>query len=425
MSPVAHARRRSRSRTGASTSTAGSTPRASRGRSGATSRPGRVVEGGSTITQQLVRTLYISNERTVERKVTEACLAVKLDDAWSKQQILASYLNSVFYGNLAYGAEAASRTYFSKPARWLTLPAGGAARRADPGAVDVRPVRGPRRGARSAATRCSTRCSTRRMITRGQYDWAPPAAGRAAAREALRADPRAVLLRLRPRPARQGLRRRDRALGRPAGLHDDRAALAAARAAGDPRDADARRPTPPRRSSRSTRANGAIRAMTAVVPGRANNQFNLLSQARRQPGSTFKTFVLAAAVERGLDPASTYYVSAPFTYAPDGDRELRRRELVVRARRTTQSYTGWTSVERATLRSDNSVYAQLTLDVGPRGSRRSHAGSACGRRSTVRGQFLARDRPRARSPSHRSTWLPRTRRSPQAASTRSRRRSAR
>ncbi|MRT95171.1 penicillin-binding transpeptidase domain-containing protein, partial [Xylella fastidiosa] len=61
-------------------------------------------------------------------------------------------------------------------------------------------------------------------------------------------------------------------------------------------------------------ANGAIRAMTAIVPGRKNNQFNLLSQARRPPVSTFKTFVLGAAVERGLDPSSTYYVSAPFTY---------------------------------------------------------------------------------------------------------------
>jgi len=83
---------------------------------------GRVVEGGSTITQQLVRTLYISNERTVERKVTEACLAVKLDRKWSKERILATYLNSVFYGNLAYGAEAASHTYFSRSARALTLP---------------------------------------------------------------------------------------------------------------------------------------------------------------------------------------------------------------------------------------------------------------------------------------------------------------
>ena len=64
---------------------------------------------------------------------------------------------------------------------------------------------------------------------------------------------------------------------------------------------------------------GAIRAMAAVVPGRANNQFNLLTQARRQPGSTFKTFVLTAAVERGIDPLNTYYVSAPFTYRPTDD----------------------------------------------------------------------------------------------------------
>src|SRR6187402_3578259 len=66
-------------------------------------RAREVVQGGSTITQQLVRNLYISNERTVQRKLKEACLAIKLNDAWSKQRILASYLNQVYYGNLAYG----------------------------------------------------------------------------------------------------------------------------------------------------------------------------------------------------------------------------------------------------------------------------------------------------------------------------------
>jgi len=84
-------------------------------------RAREVVQGGSTITQQLVRNLYISNERTVQRKLKEACLAIKLNDAWSKQRILASYLNQVYYGNLAYGIEAASQTYFSKPATDLTL----------------------------------------------------------------------------------------------------------------------------------------------------------------------------------------------------------------------------------------------------------------------------------------------------------------
>ena len=83
---------------------------------------GQVVEGGSTITQQLVRNLYISRERTVERKLKEACLAIKLNDAWTKDRILATYMNQVYYGNLAYGIEAAAQTYYSKNAVELNLP---------------------------------------------------------------------------------------------------------------------------------------------------------------------------------------------------------------------------------------------------------------------------------------------------------------
>src|SRR6476659_5535373 len=87
----------------------------------ADAKAGQIVEGGSTITQQLVRNLYISNEQTVQRKVKEACLATKLDRAWTKQRILTTYLNQVYYGNHAYGIEAAAQTYFSKPASKLTL----------------------------------------------------------------------------------------------------------------------------------------------------------------------------------------------------------------------------------------------------------------------------------------------------------------
>ena len=83
---------------------------------------GQVVEGGSTITQQLVRNLYIGREKTVERKLKEACLAIKLDKAWAKNRILATYMNQVYYGNLAYGIEAAAQTYFSKHASELNLP---------------------------------------------------------------------------------------------------------------------------------------------------------------------------------------------------------------------------------------------------------------------------------------------------------------
>ena len=79
-----------------------------------TSTPGKVVEGGSTITQQLVRNLYISRERTFKRKIKEACLAIKLSRNWSKDRILAAYMNQVYYGNHAYGVEAAAQTYFSQ-----------------------------------------------------------------------------------------------------------------------------------------------------------------------------------------------------------------------------------------------------------------------------------------------------------------------
>src|SRR5881398_1568925 len=77
-------------------------------------RAGHVVQGGSTITQQLVRNLYISKERTLKRKLKEACLAIRLSRARSKDRILAEYMNQVYYGNHAYGIEAAAQTYYSE-----------------------------------------------------------------------------------------------------------------------------------------------------------------------------------------------------------------------------------------------------------------------------------------------------------------------
>ncbi len=86
---------------------------------------GYIVSGGSTITQQLARDLLLSKEerdtRSYLRKLREAILAIRLTQAYSKDQILEMYLNEVYYGNLAYGAEAAARTYFGKPARDLDL----------------------------------------------------------------------------------------------------------------------------------------------------------------------------------------------------------------------------------------------------------------------------------------------------------------
>ncbi len=83
---------------------------------------GKVVEGGSTITQQLVRNLYISKERTLEAEAERGLPRDQaLDKARSKDWILAQYMNQVYYGNHAYGIEAAAQTYFSKHARDLNL----------------------------------------------------------------------------------------------------------------------------------------------------------------------------------------------------------------------------------------------------------------------------------------------------------------
>jgi penicillin-binding protein 1A len=347
---------------------------------------GRVVEGGSTITQQLVRTLYISNERTVERKVTEACLAVKLDGKWSKERILATYLNSVFYGNLAYGAEAAAHTYFSRPASKLTLSQAAllAGLTQAPSAYDpfVDPARAVAR--RNEVLRAMLRQGT---IAPGQYASARRSRSpglhpgnlyeeirepyffgfvrnqlvREYGAETVRSGGLRVYTTIEPRLQRLAHQAISGTLTR---REDPAAALISI----DP-------------------GSGAIRAMTAIVPGRANNQFNLLSQARRQPGSTFKTFVLTAAVERGMDPDSTYYVSAPFTYRPSDEGSC-EDETWWCVKTYDSSYTGWTSVTQATLRSDNTVYAQLTLDVGP--ARVAAVARKLGVRTPldVRGQFV-------------------------------------
>ena len=326
---------------------------------------GKVVEGGSTLTQQLVRNLYISNERTVERKVTEACLAMKLDGAWSKDRILADYLNSVFYGNLAYGAEAAARTYYSRPARWLTLPQAAllAGLNQAPSAYD--PFVDPNR---AVARRNQVLLSMFRegMITRKQYVGARKLKTPGLKPSRLYAQIREPYFfgYVRDQLVKEYGAQRVRSGGLQVFTTiEPRWQRLAQRAI---RSTLTRRIDPAAAIISINPWNGAIRAMAAVVPGRKNNQFNLLSQARRQPGSTFKTFVLAAAVEQGLDPNSAFYVSAPFEYKPSevGDCESGSGGWWC-VKTYDGTYRGWTSVARATLSSDNSVYAQLTLDVGP------------------------------------------------------------
>src|SRR6266567_549792 len=82
---------------------------------------GQVAQGGSTIEQQLVRNLYLSPQQTLGRKLNEACLAEQLDRRWSKNRILTAYLNDIYFGQQAYGIEAAAGAYFGVHAKSLSL----------------------------------------------------------------------------------------------------------------------------------------------------------------------------------------------------------------------------------------------------------------------------------------------------------------
>jgi penicillin-binding protein 1A len=82
---------------------------------------GHMVQGGSTVTQQLAKNMFLTPDRTLERKVQEVLLAIWLEHKYTKDQILAMYLNRVFFGSNSYGVEAASRRYFNKSARDVNL----------------------------------------------------------------------------------------------------------------------------------------------------------------------------------------------------------------------------------------------------------------------------------------------------------------
>jgi penicillin-binding protein 1A len=319
----------------------------------------KVVEGGSTITQQLVRNLYpITSERTVKRKLKEACFAIKLDRAWTKKRILVAYMNQVYYGNHAYGVEAAARTYYSKPARKLTLEQSAliagltqAPSRDDP---FVYPDRA--RARRDQVLRAMFQTGA---ITPSQYSVA-------VAHRDLGLKPGSLYRRIREPyffsyVYNELVREYGGATVRSGGLRvyttvDRRLQFAARRAI---TDTLYYKDDPAAALVSIDPGTGAIRAMTAVIPNKKKNQFNLASQGKRQAGSTFKTFVLTAAIERGMNPNSTYYQSAPFTYQPDP------LTPPWKVKTYADDYYGTSSVEQATLRSDNTVFAQLTLDVGP------------------------------------------------------------
>ena len=312
-----------------------------------------LAQGGSTLTQQLVRNLYLGAERTLGRKLEEGCLADQLARRWSKDHVLDAYLNTVFYGQEAYGVEAAAETYFSTSARHLTLAQAALLAGLPQAPTSYDPLGNP---ADAKARRAEV---LKAMLANGDI-------GESAYRQA-----DAAPLGLKPgalakQPPEsffvnyvdeQLVARYGAATVRQGGLSihttlDWRWQRQAERAIRSTLD----RPNDPASALVAIDpATGAIRAMASIVPGKPRYQFNLAVQGRRQAGSSFKLFVLTDAILRRIDPFSTTYLSAPF-HGPSSNPYVIQTD--------THTYTGRTRIDQATAQSDNTVFVRLTLDLG-------------------------------------------------------------
>jgi penicillin-binding protein 1A len=333
---------------------------------------GRVAEGGSTLTQQLVRNIYpqITNEVTLKRKLNEALVARELEDQHPKKWILEQYLNTVPYGHSAYGAEAAAQIYFSRSARDLTiaqaallagLPQGPS--RYDP---FVHPV-----AARDRRAEVLQAMLDQGVITQDEY-----AVAAASKLELKRGD---LFGRTTEPYVEQYVRTQlesDTEFGTQAVLGGGLKVTTTIDPAMQKLAYNAMRnvlrlppcPRAPKPSCDPAAALVAIRPSTGEIVAMTstskfkNTQFNF-AQGQRQPGSTFKPFTLAAAIEAGINPATTYYQSAPFTI--DKSDQWGQIYGPWNVHTAEGGYHGRISLEHATLASDNTVYAQLILDVGP------------------------------------------------------------
>jgi len=315
----------------------------------------RYVEGGSTITQQFVKNSCVSGKRTISRKLKEAALAWQLEQRWSKDRILTAYLNTIYFGNGAYGIQRAAQTYFGTTAKKLTLTQSAllAGLPADPSGYD--PVTNPV-AARGRRREVLTAMLQQHDITQSDY------------RKASRA----------PLPPPQDVRLPGIQGPAPYFANYVKQQLVskygARRVFGGGLNVqttiDLRLQRLARRAIQSvlTDPNGPSAALVAVRPqtgeivamyGGHNyreSQFNLAVQGERQAGSSFKPFVLAAALAQGIAPSTTFASKPVSIFIGDKYWYVHNYE---------GDYVGSSNLTNATINSDNSVFAQLTQVVGP------------------------------------------------------------
>jgi penicillin-binding protein 1A len=314
-----------------------------------------IVEGGSTITQQFVKNAYIRNERTLARKVREAALAWQLEQRWTKDRILTAYLNTIYFGNGAYGIQQAARAYFGKNARDLELHEAAllAGLPSDPSRYN------PATNPRAAKLR-------RKYVLDLMYDQ-----GKITQADVRRADGAAL-------PSPDSIRLPGRGSKAPFFVNYVKDQLVDHyRAPGVFGGGLRVTTTIDLKLQKKAKAaiervlrspDGPAAALVAIEPrtgavkamygGRnfRESQFNLAAQAERQPGSAFKPIVLATAMRSGISPATE--LESKKVSIDAGDR-------IWTVTNYDHTYLGRVSLSRALVSSDNTVYAQLTDLVGP------------------------------------------------------------
>jgi len=310
-------------------------------------RAGHVVQGGSTITQQLAKNLFLTPDRTVKRKIQEALLAIWLEHKFTKDQLLEIYLNRIYLGAGTYGVDAAAHRYFDKSARQVSLYEAAAIAGLLKAPTRFSPVHDPDETAKRTAQVLAN------MVDAGYITEA-----QAAAAEQQRAQ---LALAGRVRPGNHyfadwvyeltsGYVQAD---GRDLVVRttlDPRMQAAAEAAIEGTLDKDGTKQRVSQGALVAMSPDGAVHAM---VGGRdyAESQFNRATQALRQPGSAFKPFVYLAALEHGMSPNDTF-VDKPIRI---GNWEPRDYE---------NKYRGTVTASEALADSINTVAAQVLERAG-------------------------------------------------------------
>lgn len=310
-------------------------------------KAGRVVEGGSTLTQQLAKNLFLKQERTYGRKLQEMVLALWLEARYSKDEILQLYLNRVYFGGGAVGIEKAAQKFFGHSARELTL-----SEAASLAAVLKAPTRlNPQADAKANAARAAE--VIKDMLEEGfinemeaKIALLSPATARKP--EGVSANQYIVDWVMDQLPDLIG--KFDQSIIVETTI-DRQIQVAAERAVRNRVGKEGAKLALSQAAAIVLDARGEVRAM---VGGRSyvKSQFNRITQARRQPGSAFKPFVYLTAMEQGLNPMSTE-VDAPIRIGNWQPENYKKQ------------YLGEVSLTEALAQSINTVAVRLALRVGP------------------------------------------------------------